>query len=536
MEFNNQNEERKVITAEEFLELITENGILEGYQVDGTLLLDGSKFQTNITHFDFYNCDFHTIKLNNIDGDTQIAFSSCTIQNIISGYSKEGNTVRPTSFKLSILQTDLKKISCLNYPSVEFDFSDSTIGDLYVNNCYLTTFYSKDTLYKNKLLIRESSLDLLLLNNCIFEESVIIREASVITNLLSLEQCHFNGGFLFDLNEKTNCNLVIRIESCKTDHQLVFFGKNSSIKHFYTHRFKGSLEMYDLTIRTTEILSSYEKDASYRFSSCLFNNFSSRGINSTFHLSTIKSFGDQSTFEIRSSDLNNASLFDVNLQSFDTVVIEKSDFTNMTTSRVTWFEDKKLKTAFQSENEDPYERREFYRQLKYNQEKQGNKIQALTFQSLEMQYYSLELSPKFLLPLRVWKNKIKTYITDQFPIYISIQKGIALFQNRFVLWIGKLNNHGQSFLKPLLLLLGLGLIFNFLILQSASPQSTLELLFKKGSLKMLPSLLNPVHDISKLLHIEEPSFWTGFLDLIWKVIETTLIFQTITAFRKHVRV
>lgn len=292
----------------------------------------------------------------------------------------------------------------------------------------------------------------------------------------------------------------------KTSDQLIF--KSCNFKSIELKNIRAQVQLY--------------------FKNCSFNHFSCIDMNSSIHLSTIKSFGDQSTFAIRSSNMNASSLFDVNLKSFDSVTIEKSDFTNMTTSRVTWFEDKKLKTTYKSEDETPYERREFYRQLKYNQEKQGNKIQALTFQSLEMQYYSQELDPKKLIDSIILKNRFLAFFGHFILAFTS--------QNRFILWIGKSNNHGQSFLKPLAFLVVLGLIFNFLILQSASPQSTVELLFKKGSLKMLPSLLNPVHDISKILHVEETSFWTSMLDLIWKVVETTLIFQTITAFRKHVRV
>jgi hypothetical protein len=283
--------------------------------------------------------------------------------------------------------------------------------------------------------------------------------------------------------------------------------------------------MYDISVKSTKIMGSFRKEGIYLFNNCSFNKFICTGINSPLKLSLIKSYDNQPIFNIRFSDLNRASFFNVNLQSFDSVIIEKSDFTNLITSHVIWFEDKQLKTDDQSELDDPHERREFYRQLKYNQEKQGNKIQALKFLSLEMEYYSRELAPK--------NNHIQNllkYKTSGFFCYFILA---FTSQNRFILWVGKSNNHGQNFLKPIIILIVLSFPFYWLILRTV--YSNVDFASLQEDLTVWAQLLNPIHDVSKIFigcNLYSP---THLLDLAWKIIEAILIFQTITAFRKYIR-
>ncbi|MES2555191.1 MAG: hypothetical protein V4604_03520 [Bacteroidota bacterium] len=533
MEFNNQNEERTPITAKEFLELLkkdsssSESINLDGLSINESISLNSKDLSEKTIRINFNNCSLNYVSISKIESQIDLNFRGCTILNL--GISQDFQRIENSvEIGLSIHKSNVKRIFVSRRSSISLDLLDSTIGEIESRASIFTDFECRNVSFKNKLVIENSKFNIARFEDCSFEK-YFTYYGSIITDKLTFKKCLFKDQFIFALKEKSTdlSNLKINIESCETDDRMIFYGKYSSIENLFSYKQKGNLVISDLNILNTEIQGSHERNASYRFSSCNFNSFRCVGINSTFQLSTIKSLGNESVFSIKTSDLNTSSFFDVNLKSFDSVIIEKSDFTNMTTSRVTWFEDKKLKTTHKLEYETPYERREFYRQLKYNQEKQGNKIQALTFQSLEMHYYSQELISKSPISNILLKNRFIAF----FGQFILAFKS----QNHFILWIGKSNNHGQSFLKPLAFLVVLGLIFNFLILQSASPQSAMEL-FKKGNLKMLPSLLNPVHDISKLLHVEEPSFWTGVLDLTWKVIETTLIFQTITAFRKHVRV
>ncbi|HLP54182.1 MAG TPA: hypothetical protein VK151_04100 [Fluviicola sp.] len=535
MELENRNEERKVVTAEVFLGLLKKepnasNSInLNRVSITERITVSSHNLSNKTVRINFHNCIFNLLSISKIDRPLELNFLGCTISNL--NVSKDSQIVENSiPIELTIKgDSDIHRLVVLKRASISAHFSDSVIGEIYSYSSTFTDFHCDNINFKNKLVFEDSKLNSVRFNECDFEKYFTIHKSSIITGKLLLDECLFKEQFFFDFSGKESSpELKISIQSCKTEDRLVFFGKGAIAKRLFVFKHKGELEIHDLNINFVEIQGAFESHASYRFSYCNFNHFNCIGINSIFQLSSIKSFGSKSEFSIRASNMNNASLFDTDLRSFDFVLIEKSDFTNMTTSRVIWFDNKKLKTNYESEEAVPHEKRELYRQLKYNQEKQGNKIQALEFQSLEMKYYSQELAPKHAIANVLLRNKFIAFFGQFILAFTS--------QNRFILWIGKSNNHGQSFLKPLVFLVVLGLIFNFLIIQSASPQSAMDLLFKKGNLQMLPSLLNPVHDISKLLHVEETSFLTGTLDLIWKVVETTLIFQTITAFRKHVRV
>jgi hypothetical protein len=526
MEFEDKSKPQKLISAEDFLALLASSNGFESYQVEEDVFISYNHILKKEREITFKNCRFENLEFGHLKNNLQITFKDCKIKNLlISETYNENDHFVSSSFQLFIKEhSEIQQVSFSNSFKC-LAITDSTIGAINSTEAQLLNFTCLKTIFNSVLNMDEVKIRNAKFRNCTFEKRFSFYE-STISKSLELINCHFKDEVLFNLNRTSDLpNLSVTLDSCKSDESIKFNGGSSSIKRLFAHKHRGRFEISNLNINVCEIWGEYEKDSNYRFNNLTFERFKCAAINSILQLSSIKSQGENSEFLINASDLNNTSLFDVNLQSFDTVIIEKSDFTNMTTSRVTWFEDKQLKTAFQSEKEDPYERREFYRQLKYNQEKQGNKIQALTFQSLEMQYYGKELTPRNVVTKLLQKNKYSALLANFILAFTS--------QNRFILWVGKSNNHGQSFLKPIVILIALSFPFYWLILRSV--YTNIDSIFSQEHLTVWAQLLNPIHDVSKIFGDRNPDYTTHLLDLAWKIIEAILIFQTITAFRKYIR-
>ena len=526
MEFEDESKPQKLINAEDFLALLATTNGFEGYRVEEDIFISYNHLLKKEREITFKNCHFENLEFGHLKNNLQITFKDCKIKNLlISETYNESDHFVPSSFQLFIGEhSEIQQVSFSNsFKCVAI--SNSTIGAINSTEAELLNFICLETIFNSVLNMDEAKVRDVKFRNCTFEKRFSFYE-STISKSFELINCHFKDQVFFNLNRTSDLpNLSVTLDSCKSEESIKFNGGSSSIKRLFAHKHQGGIEISNLNIKVCEIWGEYEKDSNYRFNNLTFRRFRCATINSILQLSSIKSQGENSEFLINASDLNNASLFDVNLQSFDSVIIEKSDFTNMTTSRVTWFEDKQLKTNFQAENDEPYERREFYRQLKFNQEKQGNKIQALTFQGLEMKYYGKELTPKNVVTKLLQKKKYSSLLANFILAFTS--------QNRFILWVGKSNNHGQSFLKPIIILIALSFPFYWLILRTV--YANIDFAFLQEHLTVWAQLLNPIHDVSKIFNDCNPDYTTYLLDLTWKIIEAILIFQTITAFRKYIR-
>lgn len=543
MEIEKKEEEKKLVTAEEFTDLLVNEKYPVGYQLIENLILDNSIIQNETNQLTFNNCHFNILELHNIGDQIRLMFNNCTVSTLfIDRFSKDEN-LNSNGFRLfAQSNTEIKRIALSKLLSMEISFSDSTIGELEATSCSFTKFICDNAIFKNELIVKDSKLGLVKFEKCIFERYITFY-GSAIKDKLTLSECHFKDQFLFALKEKTTelSQLEIKIESCKADDSFTIRGKNSIIEKLFLSKHSGHFVASDLNITKTEIQASNKKDSSYIITNCSVNVFECFGLNSELRLSSVKSFKSDSKFLIGSSNMRDSSLFDVNLKSFDKVIFNMSDLTNLATSSVTWFDDEKLEISLKSDRSSPQMRREFYRQLKHNQEKQSNKIQALVFQSLEMRYYSKELRPRWLIFLKSQWSTVSNYIVNwipKFELIRTISKMIRnwskLFQNRIILWVGKSNGHGQNFLKPIVILIVLSFPFYWLILRTV--YANIDFAFLQEHLNVWAQLLNPIHDVSKIFIGSNLYSPTHLLDLAWKIIEAILIFQTITAFRKYIRV
>ena len=207
------------------------------------------------------------------------------------------------------------------------------------------------------------------------------------------------------------------------------------------------------------------------------------------------------------------------LEKFKKVTIINSNLINLITSNVKWF--KKIDNPNDEKNQEfiTSNSKEVYRQLKHSLEKQGSKIDALKFKTLEMKEYKKELAIK------------KSSKSD-----------------RIILWLSQSNNYGTNWLKPISIALGITLLAYILIIIGVSRKLSFNFNFSEESFKLTFTelgthsctffqLLNPTHYLNRVF--PNPSYELGvfvyFIDYLLKIMLAYLIFQTITAFRKFIK-
>ncbi len=166
-----------------------------------------------------------------------------------------------------------------------------------------------------------------------------------------------------------------------------------------------------------------------------------------------------------------------------------------------------------------YQIREIFRQLKTAMDKQGNRIQALFFQSQEFQAYKreLELSHEIYRP------------------------------ERLIIWSNASNSHGQNWIKPIGLGVVVTVIIFVLMVYSMNERLAIHLPWKSDYtdtlriyatyIKSLPELFNPTFRMNLVFpkHVHEFTFMTFVWALVQRISISYFIFQTISAFRKYIK-
>lgn len=225
-----------------------------------------------------------------------------------------------------------------------------------------------------------------------------------------------------------------------------------------------------------------------------------------------------SVFQILDSDLGNWELANFDFDSFAKIIWRDSQISGLRTSAVSWFKDRKLEAEGENDPSTCFRRREFYRQLKQASEKQGDRINELEFK----------------------RREIKAY-----------RKGLKIRNenrwDRFTIWTGGSNNHGQSWVKPLIIILCLSTILFPILFILADKEIAFapswtsygwDLFWSKVSEHgtVWVQLFNPTRRVSDLFSkpIENP-FWVYFLDGLHRILLAFFIFQIVSAFRKFVK-
>ncbi len=233
---------------------------------------------------------------------------------------------------------------------------------------------------------------------------------------------------------------------------------------------------------------------------CDFNNFyiynlRNQGKFKIYRINTEKTQSQCEEFKLADSSFANSEFQNVNLACYKKVCIQDSLFSDLKYTGVHWPND--LET-------DPTDaikkKQDIYRILKNVAQQNNDAPQAIVFYAKEMKAYSHTLS---------WK---KGEIID---------KCILLFNH-------KTNNFGLNWVWPIRWILGLGFLLYILLLLSCSGICNPDVAGK------FFVFLNPTHKIEFVCK-ESWGFFTYFFDFVFRLIETTLIYQTIVAFRKFTR-
>lgn len=315
------------------------------------------------------------------------------------------------------------------------------------------------------------------------------------------------------------------------------FLRNISIEA--TEGLSGKIFVYDTRILLTSLFGfSFRSDLLFfsgvEMRSLYMENFSCQSAGSTqFVRCRIRKFSGRGETNLKILESKPGSLLfhSVDMSECETVSIVNNDLSGLQFVNVKWFDLRKLipkldeessliskirfrvKMLFVNEEdstgsaESVNHSREAFRQLRQAAEKQGDRARALNFQQYEMKLFNREL------------RLTKTFFN----------------QDRFIIWLSNSNNYGQSWTKPVLLLLVLTAVFWLFIAKLSYPSASFfELLSSRNSTYV--QMLNPVHAIDKILPgaVEIPDL-VWWLDYIHRLILAYLIFQTVSAFRKFVR-
>lgn len=224
----------------------------------------------------------------------------------------------------------------------------------------------------------------------------------------------------------------------------------------------------------------------------------------------------KSSIMLAHADLGRTKFIEFDFNSFDFVRVSNSSFNEIYTSNVIWFDENKLLIEDSEQNKFKIAKRtrEVYRQLKQSLKSSGNQIDSLEFQAREMKAYASELKQG-----------------DKYSIW-----------DRAIMVVNKSNDFGLNWIKPLVILVSITVLFYTVMLPLFSPKLkyTLANNWQEVSntfsewyenFEVFWQLFNPARKFSTVYGKVE-SGWLQFLDLLHRVILGILIYQTIKGFRK----
>lgn len=285
---------------------------------------------------------------------------------------------------------------------------------------------------------------------------------------------------------------------------------------------KGRLEFRNVNIKTLELKgTNSESNVFFRnvgLGKVSFLDFINHKSISFSKLNSGYTKSQNAAFSIQDSDLGNWEIANFDFDAFGQVKWKDSQITGLRTSAVSWFRENKLIAEGEDDPSTCFRRREFYLQLKQSAQKQGDRINELEFK----------------------RREIKAY-----------RKGLKIRNenrwDRFTIWTGGSNNHGQNWVKPLVIITVLSTLqFPFLFILadkeiSFVPSWTIygwDRFWSKVSEHgtVWVQLFNPARRVSDLFSepLENP-FWVYFLDGFHRIILAFFIFQIVSAFRKFVK-
>ncbi|WP_242929018.1 hypothetical protein [Pontibacter vulgaris] len=363
-------------------------------------------------------------------------------------------------------------------------------------------------------------------NNGIFNDDVLIRGCT-IKDTLTIVGDQFKKSIKIDIEDTTN-QLVgqvndIYISAGKFGTSFIFNGSDKEVKKLHvdaSQNLEGTIQFNQVSFQTVLFKSDNHK-GNFVFSRCSFSNLTFESFTNYGNLiiSSCKSNTNHETiFKIENSNLGKAQFFNFSLNSFKEINIVDSYLSDIVTSDVTWFSDTQLVTG-SDDTQINKKKREIYRQFKQALEKQGDKLNALEFQALELIAFKKQIASDK-------QSKIR---------------------DRFILWLSQSNDFGLNWTKPVCIITAITFLFYLIIaidtteelrwLPSLNKEDilfTVNTLYNK--LYLFPQLFNPARGINKIFH-EGINLSTTiyFLDAIHRIILAFFIVQTVSAFRKFIK-
>jgi hypothetical protein len=115
----------------------------------------------------------------------------------------------------------------------------------------------------------------------------------------------------------------------------------------------------------------------------------------------------------------------------------------------------------------------------------------------------------------------------------GFQSKVNMTNERLILWFGKVNNYGTSWIKPMGLWLLVNTVFYVLLVWNTAPEGILEALLNRN--KVFVQLLNPIHDIEKVFSFGNVHNSTYWIDYLCRFFSGFFIYEIISGFRKHIK-
>ena len=516
-------------------------------EVSGNLIFVDSSIKGYVQDFNLHNCslEFHKLKvlgafqMKNVNLDRGIVFrDSCELEKMII------SDVKLLNGGINFEKSSIHGICDIaNVNLTEFRFEECEVNSqIRLSNIFCSGLCFLQSKFKRDIYIWGGAVkDHLTFNDGIFEDDVVIqavKSSGALTVIGSEFKTELNVLYNDNTSKITGGCKKIYISNFSVDSRISFIGSEDiaelyaldEVTIYASEKLKGEINFRNFVIDKV-LLKGNNINGKIRFSHVNFQNLKLDEFTnaSKVQFYDVKSKDElQSSLEVYKSNLGVSEFYNVDLNSFKKITIKTSILSEIIASNVTWFRKEQLHPEAGISKElmeiEWRNNREVFRQLKYSMEKQGNKIQSLDFKSYEMESYKQELLQQ------------------------SLSNENA--GNKFILWLNQSNDYGLNFLKPLFYIFVFTIIFYCLIVVGISEKLCFSLgggcedikstikEFKSYSCG-LPKMLNPIYDFSKAFPSTKDktdiSFWVSFIDFLYRILLSYLIFQLISAFRKFVK-
>lgn len=318
---------------------------------------------------------------------------------------------------------------------------------------------------------------------------------------------------------------VLSISETKFRNSLILSGNDSEVRNLNIENIgtvEGELNFVKLSFFRL-ILSGLNKSI-LLFDYCEMNRIDFENLynNSIITFSNCAADGRDKIAKFSNVDFGKTRFMNFDLGDFQPIELNNVSFVDVVISGNFSIPENKLNIHISDVPKRISYMREVYRQLKHASEKNGNRVLALHYSALEMKYYRKEISYEKSL----WGN-LK-----------SVDWWILLFS--------RTNNYGLNFGWALGWFIGISLMVFFLLLVSVldelsfCPNLTCESLcftvstFWNNFNKYF-QLMDPTVNLKNVFAMNEFTWQSQGIHLIFKVVLAFFTFQIISAFRKFVK-